>query len=200
MFCMTPRFLFTFDLLLLGVKTQILVYQDVGNQSNFHFKNCNRSAVPFYVQRFQLDPDPINLREWIILTVEFNLERDVGLDGNRIDVDLNWRLKTDRGYTELCDIIGEYYCHLNDLCAELERLMKHNKCPQFMMEKYDNNCSCPFLKNEYKIPSVPIIIPKPLPIELRGTFDLTVKLQEQGTRVGCIQVEFCITDCKPLGG
>ncbi|XP_060577128.1 uncharacterized protein LOC132734411 [Ruditapes philippinarum] len=146
MYGMTPSFLFTFDLLLLGVSTQILVYQNVANQTNFHFKNCNRSAAPFHVQRFQLNPDPINLRELIILTVEFNLESYVGQDGNRIDVDLNWRLKTDRGYTELCDIIGEYYCYLNHLCAELERLMKHNSCPKFMMERYDNNCSCPFLK------------------------------------------------------
>ncbi|XP_060577134.1 uncharacterized protein LOC132734413 isoform X2 [Ruditapes philippinarum] len=141
--------LWVYHFLVISVSTQSLKYKDVGNQTNFHFENCNRSATPFYVQLLKLYPDPINLQMGVMrLSIEFSLERDVGKDNNRIDVDLNWRLKTSEGYTELCDIIGENNCHFNDLCAELKKIMDRapNTCPAFMKEKYHNNCSCPFLK------------------------------------------------------
>ncbi|XP_045204332.2 ganglioside GM2 activator-like isoform X2 [Mercenaria mercenaria] len=189
--------LVTYSLFLLHVSTQRLEFQ-FRNQTNFNFTNCNRSAVPFYVTSLELHPDPVQLGELIVLGAAFVIEKDIG-DNSRVEVELNLRLKTSKGYTELCEILGADKCHYNDLCEKLKTLMKRNTCPDFMKEKYHNNCSCPFLKGEYNIGRVPLFLPG-LPFQLRGAFDITVNLQEKGTHIGCINLQFCITNCKPLSG
>jgi hypothetical protein len=63
-----------------------------------------------------------------------------------LQVDLSLRLKTKTGYTELCQIIGESYCHYNDLCSILKDFMTGKKCPEDIRKKFNNTCACPFNK------------------------------------------------------
>ncbi|XP_060583497.1 uncharacterized protein LOC132739723 [Ruditapes philippinarum] len=115
-----------------------------------------------------------------------------------LQVDLSLRLKTKTGYTELCKIVGESYCHYNDLCSILKDYMKGKTCREDIPKLFNNTCGCPFIKRPYDLPPINIPIP-PLSYEVRGTFVLTINLHEEGKILGCIEIQFCITDCNPLG-
>lgn len=189
-------FVVAFLSLILSVSTQRFDFETFWRNDAFHFENCNRSAVPLNVSRVFPTQLPIKLNKETLIFLDFYLDRAIGVNLDNIEVDLNMRLKTDRGYTELCEIIGEEVCHYNDLCAVLRDFTKAGKCPPLVLEKYHNNCSCPFLKNYY---SIPIIIPPPtISFEIRGTFDLTIKLQEEGNHIACLDLQFCISNCEPL--
>ncbi|XP_045204329.2 ganglioside GM2 activator-like isoform X3 [Mercenaria mercenaria] len=178
------------------VSLQRLDFQKQKEEENFSFYNCNRSAVPLYVKLLKVTPDPIRFGENVFVALILDLERDAGVNHNTIEVDFSLRLKTNKGYTELCEIIGEEKCHYNDFCAVLEQYMEHHKCN--VPPRYKINCSCPFLKNEYNITLPSVKLPT-LSFGLRGTFNMTMNIHEEGKVLGCVEIHFCVTNCEPLG-
>ncbi|XP_060577132.1 uncharacterized protein LOC132734412 isoform X2 [Ruditapes philippinarum] len=142
--------------------------------------------------------DPIMFGNEVKIDLNMTLDEDAGIDNNSIEVDLSLRLKTKTGYTELCQIIGESYCHYNDLCSILKDFMTGKKCPEDIRKKFNNTCACPFNKGPYNIQGIKVNLTQ-LSFEVRGTFVLTVNLHEKGKILGCVEIQFCITDCNPLG-
>lgn len=165
---------------------------------NFRFTNCNITAVPLYVKQLNVTPDPIKFGETVNISSEIALERDLGANGNSIEVDMSLRLKTDMGSTELCDIIGEEKCHYNNFCVDLNKYMGDTRCPPPFVKQFNNNCSCPFLKKTYELKPISFKLPE-LPFGVRGTFEMTINIEEQGNYFGCIEIQFCISNCRPLG-
>ncbi|XP_045204328.2 ganglioside GM2 activator-like isoform X2 [Mercenaria mercenaria] len=177
------------------VSLQRLDFQKQMEEKHFNFSNCNRTAVPLIVNLLEVTPDPIQFGGNVLVRLNLDLERDAGVNHNRIEVDFSLRLETKEGYTELCEIIGEAMCHYNDFCAVLKQYMEHKKCE--VPPSFKFNCSCPFLKNEYNI-IFPVKVPT-LSFGLRGTFDMTINIHEEGKVLGCVEIHFCVTNCEPLG-
>ncbi|XP_060583537.1 ganglioside GM2 activator-like [Ruditapes philippinarum] len=180
------------------VSSQRHIFKESVSSRNFSYSNCNSSVVPLYVNFLDISPDPIIIGNSIKIRLRMTLDEDAGSHNNTIKVDLSLRMKTKTGYIELCQIVGESYCHYNDLCSILKDFMKDKKCPEYIQKKYDNNCGCPFIKRSYDLPPIQIVLPQ-LSYKVRGKFVLTINLHEEGKILGCVEIQFCITDCNPLG-
>lgn len=63
-----------------------------------------------------------------------------------LKADLSVRLRRPDGPpTEICELVGEEFCHHNDLCLLLEPYKNASHCPE-SFKKFGNDCSCPIKK------------------------------------------------------
>ncbi|KAL4230148.1 hypothetical protein ACF0H5_010533 [Mactra antiquata] len=167
-------------------KLSVEPFQTSGIQKpsrKFSWKNCESFDSAMTFLHVDISPDPLILtgvNVTIKVMAVVNLTVELGTDGNQIEGDLSVRLKTDKGYTEVCEIVDETICHYNDICRYLEK-----EC-RFPF------CKCPLKPRVYQIPNLSFH-PNSLPFLLRGAFDTTIFIKQRGKYIGCLDLNFCVT-------
>ncbi|XP_045204326.2 ganglioside GM2 activator-like [Mercenaria mercenaria] len=167
----------------------VLKFYGASEDEPFMARNCDttdQKKAPIVLNSIEMSPHPIQLGRFLFVNVSVYLNKEIGVY-SKIEIGMSIRLKTPLGYTELCDFVGEEFCHTNDLCDHIAKYK--DRCPVA-------KCTCPLPQGQYNLTQFPIVVKK-LPFDLYGSFETTIKISERGKHLGCIESHFCIGSCVP---
>ncbi|KAL4241024.1 hypothetical protein ACF0H5_001802 [Mactra antiquata] len=180
----TTFILFTSAQSVVDTDYDALHYSSTNVTGSFSFNDCGESDSVFRIQHLSILPDPVILGRRSITFLRVNTSYEITehfRSKTKFEVDLRLRLKIPGGHKEVCEIIGEPACHFNDLLGELETHGIHVDVNKYLSKG----------EHEHLI-FIPL---EPIPFILKGTFDVTVYIKQQGRKLGCLYLHFCITEC-----
>ncbi|KAL4235450.1 GM2 ganglioside activator [Mactra antiquata] len=162
-----------------------------GKDIPFTWLNCSTNELKIVVEELKLSPEPIKLGKNIILSAIVRVKEPVGLDERSpVNVDLTADV-VKPGQEQPLDVCeyDEGHCHFKNVCSRF----KGKESPKIQKE-LGLPYKCPLLTGIYRIPKTTFRIPE-LEYTINGVFNVTIKITEGKTQIGCLTFKFCLESC-----